>query len=252
MTIKLTTLLTIIFLSIGTVGHTQDKNTEQILLDHIKKTMVDVNATGSGGATLLHWAARKSYTKIVKYLVENGADTERVDHQGRTPTQLAFESLSPESGRIVKLLRLGGAKQTHKTTDNSQKTSKPNITNKTKHKNTEKNIFANMEKNLEECPNKDSMDELNAQIKIKEIEIASLNKHIEKLSGQIKKTALPAIDSDSKINRLESIDNKPDPLSEKLASVEKKYKRLKSKISSFDFFGLFKVKYMFKTIWPKK
>ncbi len=101
----LTALFFIICISLATTGYTADKDQEKYLLNNIKTTMIDVNATGSRGSTLLHWAAKSGYPTIVQYLIGKGADTTRFDNYGTTPIQAAIDGMTPQTGKIVHLLQ---------------------------------------------------------------------------------------------------------------------------------------------------
>lgn len=73
-----------------------------------------VNATDADGDTPLHIAARSGYRRVLKALLEAGADMEARDAEGRTPLQVAAqpgrESLLPPNEIALSLLREKGAR----------------------------------------------------------------------------------------------------------------------------------------------
>ena len=48
-----------------------------------------INARGMLGRTSLHWAAHNGNTKVVRFLLEHGADAHIRDELGKTPSKLA-------------------------------------------------------------------------------------------------------------------------------------------------------------------
>lgn len=69
---------------------------------------IDVNVRKSGW-TALHWAVIKSHVKIVKLLLENGADPNVKSYAETTPLILA--RFAKDGVEIAKLLRKYGAKE---------------------------------------------------------------------------------------------------------------------------------------------
>ena len=67
---------------------------------------VDVNATGSNGATALMHAAAGGLMEVVKMLLESGADVKAKDNNGDTALWWAVRAAYPE---VVKVLLAGGA-----------------------------------------------------------------------------------------------------------------------------------------------
>ena len=61
-------------------------------LDRVKAAVSggeDIDGRGSDGDTALHKACQKGHVDIVKYLLDNGANTELTNIFDRTPLQLA-------------------------------------------------------------------------------------------------------------------------------------------------------------------
>ncbi|MBF0384195.1 MAG: ankyrin repeat domain-containing protein, partial [Magnetococcales bacterium] len=88
-------------------GLAQGRDTEQVLLDNLKITLMEVNAAGPGGMTLLHWAADNNYPRIVEYLLDRGADPALRDDQGRTAAQVASESYGNQADQVVSMIISG-------------------------------------------------------------------------------------------------------------------------------------------------
>ena len=63
---------------------------------HIVKYLVDQGADKEAqdkdGRTLLHWASYQGHVEVVKYLIEKEADKEVQDKNGRTPLHFASEN----------------------------------------------------------------------------------------------------------------------------------------------------------------
>lgn len=68
----------------------------------------DVNATGVGGSTALHTAARRRHDTVVQLLADSGADLNATDGEDRTPLTLAA-GRGDEDNSTVELLRSLGA-----------------------------------------------------------------------------------------------------------------------------------------------
>jgi ankyrin repeat protein len=85
-----------------------DQGTEQEAIDAITLCMaagVDINATTNTGETALHAAITgRGSDEIVKFLVENGANLNAKNKQGRTPLDVAIASRR-ERGDIVAYLK---------------------------------------------------------------------------------------------------------------------------------------------------
>ena len=70
------------------------KTGQMELVRALVKSGSHVNAPGGGqGITALHWAAFKEMEALVIFLIENGANVEAVDKNGRTPLAMVSEKL---------------------------------------------------------------------------------------------------------------------------------------------------------------
>lgn len=97
----------------------------------------NINVPDSDGATPLHWAIMKGLTgvlKVVKLLIENGADIVVENNQGNTPFKLIkdektkFEKIFEKI--TAKAARIGGKKTTRKKRIRKPKTAKKQKTRK--------------------------------------------------------------------------------------------------------------------------
>jgi uncharacterized protein len=69
----------------------------------------DINIQNKYGWTLLHITIRRERTEMVEFLLENGADIDRVDGVGWTPL---MEAIMDDKPSLVKLLVDNGADKT--------------------------------------------------------------------------------------------------------------------------------------------
>ncbi len=259
MTKKLLAFYAIAALSFCNVGHAQEKSTEQVLLDNLKKTMGDVNAADAGGETLLHWAARKNYPKIIRYLLNNGADADILDSHGRTPLHIAINNLNPGSRQIITMLKRGARTGARKimvrktptpvpteqksSTDSSQS---PAASVAPEVQPPQESVVAPTATSYEELylddATMEAINELQAMLKKREDEVAVLQGQMETLKNKVKASRK----SDKK--KMAMLNNTVSDLKKRLAAREKQYSQLQDRISSFEFFGLFKLEYMFATV----
>ena len=68
----------------------------------------DVNAEDYLGDTALHGAARIKSTKIIQYLVQNGADVNRVNKRGQTPCVCCRSLLASNTRRRIQTVKGSG------------------------------------------------------------------------------------------------------------------------------------------------
>ncbi|MBF0444849.1 MAG: ankyrin repeat domain-containing protein [Magnetococcales bacterium] len=231
----ITTLFVIISMSLATSAYAQDKDLEKYLLNNIKTTMIDVNATGSRGSTLLHWAAKSGYPTIVQYLIAKGADTTRFDNYGTTPIQAAIDGMTPQTGKIVHLLQTAINEKGKKGSEqiyNELVTSTNNYNSQKSSPTDNFTLPTNTEKTVQEI------------IKAKDLEIKLLQNKISQLNKSPNKTSSGKPDEKSKI-LIKSLSYELEETKEKLTNLAEENKQLKGQISSINFFDYFKIDYLF-------
>ncbi|MBF0358041.1 MAG: ankyrin repeat domain-containing protein [Magnetococcales bacterium] len=240
--------LAIITLTLSTTGYTKEKDIEQYLLLNLKRTMVDVNATDARGTTLLHWAAKNSYPRIVEFLLARGADPDRVNYSGITPIELAIESKGPGTGRIVQLLQnaiLGKSTPVTKMDDS-----------KTMEQSSAAAISSPATNNYSAFADKITLppSTIIAQkiIKEKELEIDALNKKIADLKINLAKKDKDIVLTERNAKAIESISYELEDTKEKLKIIQAENQYLKAKTKSFKILDYLTVDFMLAIEWLNK
>ncbi|MBF0193045.1 MAG: ankyrin repeat domain-containing protein [Magnetococcales bacterium] len=232
----ITSLFVIICMSLASTGYTEEKKLEKYLLNNIKTTMIDVNATGSRGSTLLHWAARKGYPTIVQYLIEKGADTTRFDHYGTTPIQAAIDGMTPQTGKIVHLLQEA---INQKGKDGSDEIYEELVVSTNKH----------MKQNTPPSTNTYTPPKRGRTakevVKAKNLEIKLLKNKIDKLQKSSRKNKSSKSEKEKSDKIINSLNSELEETKAKLAKLAKENKKLKGQVSTVNLFDYYKINYLF-------
>ncbi|MBF0380505.1 MAG: ankyrin repeat domain-containing protein [Magnetococcales bacterium] len=234
----LSALFFIVCISLSATGYAEKKDLEKYLLNNIKTTMIDVNATGSRGSTLLHWAAKNGYPTIVQYLIEKGADTTRFDNYGTTPIQAAIDGMTPNTGKIVHLLQEAIAKKKRQKKSQSGSDSPGQMDGDT---------TADDSTSFDSSSSSNSGKSTAEILKAKDLEIKLLRKKIAKLKKSPNRLGSRKSSKNKNSKLVKSLRNELEETKAKLSTVTKENSQLKKQVSSLNIFDYYKIEYMFKT-----
>lgn len=84
----------------------QEREHYRLLLRLLERSIIDINARGYQGRTLLHWAAKKGLIAVLKTLIGRGANLDMVDDDDVTALELAIDSQNTDAARL--LIETGG------------------------------------------------------------------------------------------------------------------------------------------------
>jgi ankyrin repeat protein len=236
--------LVIIALTLSTTGHTKDRDIEQYLLINLKRTMVDVNASDARGTTLLHWAAKNSYPRIVEFLLARGAEPDRVNYFGLTPIELAIESKGPGTGRIVQLLQNAKLGKSTQAMERNESIIREQLTAPSSPK--RPNMEANFAKKTSLPPSTIIAQKIIGE---KQLEIDTLNKEIAALKLKAAKKDKKILMAKKTAKAIESISYELEETKEKLENSQAENQYLKGKTNKFKILDYLTVDYMFAIEW---
>ena len=63
------------------------------VVELLLKYGADINASGLDSDTVLHWASMRGYQKLVRQVLEHGANVHVKNREGKTPLQVARQDM---------------------------------------------------------------------------------------------------------------------------------------------------------------